>query len=214
VIDPTRRLRRLPSPRRTSRRRLASLPARAAAQEVLLAGDAGAAVPVPLATPIASLVTRHLLRDGELILLVVKPSVWFVALSSLRFIALMLILAIAATLSTHGYAHLYVEATVFCIAGRLLFATLNWIGLLYVLTDQRVLRISGLLNPEIYDCPLRKVARTRVLRTFREKLTGLGTIEIIPQEEERPCGLWSMIAKPIEINARLSETIRRAKAGA
>jgi len=182
---------------------------------MLLTGDSAAAVPVPvpLATPTASLLTRHLLRDGELILLVVKPSVWFILLSSLRFIAVTLILAIAVKLSTRGYTHLCIEATVFCLAGRLLFATLNWIGLLYVLTDQRVLRLSGVLNLEIYDCPLRKIARTRVLRTFREKLTRLGSIEIIPQEEERPCGLWQMVAKPVEINQQLNETIRRAKAG-
>jgi hypothetical protein len=188
-------------------------PTRGESQELLLAGDS-AAVPIPLATPTANLLTRHLLRDGELILLVVKPSIWFILLSSLRFIAITLILAIAAKLSTRGYTHLYAEATVLCIAGRLFWATLNWIGQLYILTDQRVLRVSGMLNLEIYDCPLRKIARTRILRTFREKLLRLGTIEIIPQEEERPCGLWQMIAKPAEINQKLNDTIRRAKAGA
>jgi hypothetical protein len=147
------------------------------------------------------------------ILLLLKPSVWFVLLASLRFIAAILIAAIAARLWLHANTHLCVDGTVFCIAGRLMLATLSWFGRLYVLTDQRVLRISGVLNVEICDCPLRKVARTRILRTFDEKLFRLGSIEIIPQEEERECAYWQTIAKPIEINERLIETIRRSKAG-
>jgi hypothetical protein len=161
----------------------------------------------------ASLLTRHQLRDGEVILLVLKPSVWFILLASLRFIAAVMIAAIAARIWLHANTHLCVDGTVFCIAGRLMLATAAWFGRLYVLTDQRVLGISGVLNVEICDCPLRKVARTRILRTFREKLLRLGSIEIIPQEEERPCALWQTIARPVQINDQLNETIRRAKAG-
>jgi hypothetical protein len=161
----------------------------------------------------ASLLTRPQLRDGEVILLVLKPSVWLILLASLRFIAAVMIAAIAARLWLYANTHFCVDATVFCIAGRLMLGTLSWFGRLYVLTDQRVLHISGVLNVEICDCPLRKIARTRVLRTFDEKLFRLGSIEIIPQEEERPCAYWQTIARPTEINERLIETIRRAKTG-
>ncbi len=200
-----------------SRRRPAALPvarvARPPSPQPMLFPIESAAVAAPLASPMASLLTRHLLRDGEVILLVLKPSLWFVLLSALRFIAATLIVAIAARLWAHAPTHLCAEGTVLCIAGRLMLATLNWMGRLYVLTDQRVLRISGVLSVDICDCPLRKVARTRILRTFREKILRLGSIEIIPQEEERPCALWQTVARPIEINERLMETIRRAKAG-
>jgi hypothetical protein len=166
-----------------------------------------------MATPTASLVTRHLLRDGEIILLLLKPSLWFILLSSLRSIAITFILAIAARLWTHATTHACADVTIVCVAGRLLLAAASWLGRLYVLTDQRVLRISGVLNVDICDCPLRKVARTRVLRTTREKLLRLGSIEIIPQEEERPCALWQMIAKPLETNERVNAAIRKAKCG-
>lgn len=166
-----------------------------------------------MATPMASLLTRHLLRDGEVILLLLKPSVWFILLSSLRAIAGILIFAIAARLWMYANNHFCADAIVFCTAGRLLLATASWIGRLYVLTDQRVMRISGVLNVDICDCPLRKVARTRVLRTTREKLLRLGSIEVIPQEENRPCAVWQMIAKPVEINDRVNAAIRKAKCG-
>ena len=41
----------------------------------------------PTATSLATLLTRHILRDGELVLLLLKPSLWFILLSSLRFVA-------------------------------------------------------------------------------------------------------------------------------
>jgi len=181
-------------------------------QTILYAAE-GAATAPPLASPMASLLTRHLLRDGEMILLVLKPSLWYILLSSLRVIAVTLIVAIAARLWMHANTHTCADVTVFCIAARFLLAAASWIGRLYVLTDQRVLQISGVLNVDICDCPLRKVARTRVLASFREKLLGLGSVEIIPQEEERPCALWQTIAKPVEINDRLNAAIRKAKSG-
>ncbi len=215
-----RRLRRINPTRGRWRRRAAEIhPAvgRVSAPSVAFISDgaAAAAGADSLVTPLASLLTRHLLRDGELILLVIKPSVWFVLLSSLRFVAAALIAGIAGRLWIGGSLHqrFWFEATVFIIAGRLAVAAAAWVGRLYVLTDQRVLRLSGLLNVEIFDCPLRKVARTRLLRTLQERLLGLGTIEIIPQEDERPCGVWQMVARPIDVNERINAAIRRAKAG-
>ncbi len=34
------------------------------------------------------MLARHILRDGEVVLLVTKPSLWFILLSSLRFMAI------------------------------------------------------------------------------------------------------------------------------
>ena len=151
MIQAGRHSRRIFSPRRPAHRRpMVTLPSN---QPNMLPIEAAAA---PLATPLASLLTRHQLRDGEVILLVLKPSVWFILLVSLRFVAAVMIAAIAARLWLHANTHFCMDGTVFCIAGRLMFATAAWFGRLYVLTDQRVLRITGVLNVEICDCPLRK----------------------------------------------------------
>src|SRR5205823_8176791 len=45
----------------------------------------------PGLTSLAVLLTRHVLRDGELVILLLKPSLWFILLSSLRFAAIVLI---------------------------------------------------------------------------------------------------------------------------
>jgi hypothetical protein len=107
----------------------------------------------------------------------------------------------------------YVEAAAFAIAARAMWATLHWMGRLYVLTDQRILRIAGVFAIEIFECPLRRVSRTRLIPSLRERVLRLGSIEIIPEDESRPCALWQTIAKPVEVQEKIQRAIRKAKQG-
>jgi hypothetical protein len=84
---------------------------------------------------------------------------------------------------------------------------------LYILTDLRIVRISGVFTLTIFDCPLRKVARTRMLYTMRERLLRLGTIEIIPSDETYPIGAWQTIAKPLVVHDQIVAAVNRAKQG-
>src|ERR1043165_2744988 len=61
-------------------------------------GAGGAAVQSPSATSLAALLSRHVLRDGEIVILLLKPSLWFIVLSSMRFIAAILLLIIGCRL--------------------------------------------------------------------------------------------------------------------
>jgi hypothetical protein len=167
----------------------------------------------PTGTPLATLLSSHVIRDGEVILLILKPSRWYIVLSSLRFAALALILLIGAHLRVRGQWSQYIEAGVFCIAGRIMWSVLNWMGRLYILTDQRIVRVSGVFNIEIFDCPLRKVGRTRMVSSFRERLLRLGSIEIVPLDECRSCGVWNTITRPQRVNEQINAAIRRAKLG-
>jgi hypothetical protein len=180
-------------------------------------GAGAATVEAPTATSLATLLSRHVLRDGELVILLLKPSVLFIPLSSLRFAAVVLLCMTAVFVfdiddKVRALNVLSViELGIFLITGRLMWAVLQWNALLYVLTDLRVLRVSGVFNVQIFDCPLRKVARTRLLFTARERLLGLGTIEIIPLAEESAEGLWQTIARPRQIHEQLVATINKAK---
>jgi hypothetical protein len=179
-------------------------------------GDAVVAPPRAGTSSLAALFAGHVLQDGELILLLIKPSLWFVLLSSLKFIAVVLILMISAALLDHqlpGRNSVYQEFGLFVLAGRVMWAALQWMGRLYILTDMRIVRLSGVFNVEIFDCPLRKVARTRLHRTVRERLTGVGTIEIIPSDEELPISYWNTVAKPVQVQEQIVAAITRAKQG-
>jgi hypothetical protein len=177
-------------------------------------GDAVVAAPTRASTSLATLFSGHVLQDGELILLLIKPSLWFVPMSGLKFIGVVLIAMISAALLDQqlpGRNLIYQQTGVFIIAARIVWAALQWMGRLYILTDMRIVRLSGVFSVEIFDCPLRKVARTRLMRTMRERLTAVGTIEIIPSDEELPISYWNMVARPRAVQEQIVAAINRAK---
>lgn len=179
-------------------------------------GAATAAARPVSSTSLATLLASHILRDGELVLLILKPSVWFILLSSLRFVALALIIIIGAKIFNQHLAgpyRGYAELGTTLIVGRLMWGTLVWMGRLYILTDLRILSINGVFNVEVFDCPLRKVARTRLMRGVEDRLVGVGSIEIIPQDESYPFGLWQTVARPKLVHQQIVATINRARQG-
>jgi len=212
-LRPIHRFRRPTRPRRAPRLLRESQPAWCPAAANATDAATAPAVARPAATSVATLLTRHILRDGETVLLLLKPSLWFILFGSLRFIAVALILVISFELWLPRYLHLAVEAGVLLITARVAWAILHWMGRLYLLTDLRILRLSGVFTTEIFDCPLRKVARTRLVPTFRERLLGLGSIEIIPSDDQRPCSTWQTIARPAHVHEQIQRAIARAKQG-
>jgi hypothetical protein len=167
-------------------------------------------------SPLAALLTGQILQDGEVVLLILKPSIWFIAINSLRFAAVVgIALTAAITWDEHLPAHnlLYIEIGLFLVAGRVMVAVLQWMSRLYILTDLRVIRLSGVFSLEIFSCPLRKVARARLLRTVRERFFRVGTIEFIPQDDSCPIGAWQIIGRPQQVHEQVVSTINRAKQG-
>jgi hypothetical protein len=181
----------------------------------LHASESVAAAAPPIAgTSLASILTRHILRDGELVLLILKPSKWFIVLSSWRFIVLIaLIVALGALVEDRSGIKpvvCYSLGTV-AIALRLMWAVLQWMGRLYMLTDLRIVSLSGVFNVEIFDCPLRQVARTRIASPLRERIFLRGTIEIVPRDETMWPTAWQTIVRPREIHEQIRAAIDRAR---
>lgn len=177
---------------------------------------AAPAAEVGRAGSLAALLTRHILRDGEVVLMILRPSLWFVILTSIRFIAAVAILVLAKRIFDDQMPYdirAYIEAGVFVVAGRITWALLQWMSRIYVLTDMRIVAITRVVNPHVFECPLRKIARTRIIYTLRERLLGIGSIEIIPQDEESPVGLWLMVSRPRRVHERVLNAIRRARQG-
>lgn len=168
-------------------------------------------------TPLVALLTRHVLTDGEVVLLILKPSLWFVLLSSLRWIGVIVILGIAARIygigiGSHGPA-LIIQVGILVAALRLMWATLNWMGRYYILTDLRIVRLSGVFGVEIFECPLRKVARVTRTASVRERVVAVGSLEIIPLDENLPIGIWQMISRPKFVHQQVLTAIRRSRQG-
>jgi hypothetical protein len=178
--------------------------------------DVATAAPARASYSLTALLTGHLLQDGEVILLILKPSLWFIVLSSLRWAAVVGIGLVAAKIydeSLPGKNAAYLEAGVFVLAGRLMFAVLQWMSRVYVLTDMRILRLSGIFAPQLYDCPLRRVAGTRISFTTRERILGLGSIDIAANDPDCGSTQWQTVDKPRQVHEQIVAAIQRAKQG-
>jgi hypothetical protein len=182
-------------------------------------GSAGAvnAPAVPLRrSSLAALLAGHILQDGEVVILILKPSLWFLVLSSLPFAAVVSILLIWFLMYSNPsrpQTVAYVEAAMVLVAGRVVWAILQWMGRFYVLTDLRILRLGGVFSIELFDCPLRKIARTRVVASTLERIVRTGSIEIVPQEGAWALGNWQTIAQPREVHEQIVASINRARQG-
>jgi hypothetical protein len=181
------------------------------------AAAAGPAVadPIPL-SPLAALWSGQILRDGELVLLMQRPSRWFILLSGLKFHAICAILMTLAVIYDERLANnarQFVELGVFAMAGRLMWSVLQWMSRLYILTDLRILRISGIFSVNVFECALRKVARTFLEVTVQERLCRIGSILIVPQDEDTPIGAWQMVSRPRRVHEKIVAAINRAKQG-
>jgi len=178
-----------------------------------LSEGSAAAAPV-VSTPVAALVAGHVLRDGELVLFILRPSRWFILLSSLRFLASVLIVMILLGIFDDRLefrSRPLMDLGVFVMAGRIMWAILQWMGRYYILTDLRIIRLTGVFSTDIFDCPLRRVARTMLEVTFKERICRIGSMLIIPQDEQFGLGHWQMIPRPREVHDQVVGAINRAK---
>ncbi len=173
-----------------------------------------AAAGAELATPLARLVAGHLIGDGEIVLMLKRPSPLSIILSCWQLIIFVLMGAAMAAIyagSLPGHRRDYVQLGALIIAIRLAVSTVIWMGQYYVLTDRRVLTLSGVIHVDIWECPLRRLARPRMLRSWRDKALRLGHLELIPEDERVAIGLWSWLGRPEAVHLAVLQAMRRAK---
>jgi len=169
----------------------------------------------PMLDRASAMLPAQLLQPGEIIILLVKPSPWFILLVPMRFIAIVLLCAmLAAQLQTRGFnlgldRNDLIIATLAVLGLRLFWQMLDWLSRVYVLTDQRIIRIKGVLNVQVFECPLQKIQQTDLLLPLSQRIFWLGTIGFATAGTAVHEAYWLMIAKPLEVHAKIIETMRR-----
>lgn len=167
------------------------------------------------AAPPATIVPDKLLDAGEVVILAIKPSFWFVLLNSFPA------LAAAAGVALVGYvfAKLGVEwmtpkvVLTICAAialAKVLASCIQWAGRLYILTNVRIMRVRGVLRADVFQCPLRQITATRLVATLPEKVLAVGSLCFEVRDNTTQETAWLHIAQPAEIHEIVREAIRRA----
>jgi uncharacterized membrane protein YdbT with pleckstrin-like domain len=157
----------------------------------------------------------ELLEGDELVELSIKPSLWFIAFVSMRWVLIIGVVAAGITVATSdsgGPVAAYVVAlAVLAAVVRVVVASLQWASRVYVLTNRRVMCFSGVLSVDNADCQLTRVGGTNLRLGAAQRLLGLGSICIAPAGENAEPIVWEHVAKAGTIYAKLIRAIKRAQ---
>lgn len=180
------------------------------------AGDVAVGAPIEQAE---ALLPADLIHDDEIIILLLRPSPWYIVLGSigsLIFIGLVTFaLAWMAQLPwihwSDGQAFLF---GMILVAGRLVWQTLEWWCRIYVLTDRRIIRKMGVMRVAVFEAPLRRIQHTSVFESLRERVFRLGSIGFATAGSDTFEAFWVMIARPYAMHRIVVQTIERYSNGA
>lgn len=164
------------------------------------------------------LTTAGLVQDGETVIIACKPSLWFILLRKAGSLLMAGAIATAAyVLDSRGVLDLgrpdaVAAAGVVCTCGLLAWLTLDRATRLYLLTDRRIVRVSGVLRQSVAEARLTDVVNLTLYRSLRERLFGLGTVVVSTAGAGGAAGefSWFMVDAPHEKAAMIREAIDRA----
>lgn len=164
----------------------------------------------------ASVLPPSVLHDDEKVLVLAKPSLWFIPLTSARFaIATVLLSAVivrvfdldlASRISPNQMA---IFATV-AVLIRLIWAALVWTSHVYVLTNRRIITIKGVINVIVFQASLKKIQRTVLYKPWYLRIFALGTIGFATAATESFDSTWLMIPRPLQTHDQIVAAMNRA----
>ena len=163
---------------------------------------------------VAALLPAELLDPDEIIILLIKPSPWYILLTSLGTLGVVA-LGVIATIMLDRAGVLPIlrrDAILFltAIAGlRLFWQFLEWLSRVYVLTDRRVIRVKGVVRVHVFEAALKRIQHTNTYFSLAERLLGLGSIGFFTAGTGQAEAYWLMLTDPLTIHQTLVKTLRR-----
>jgi hypothetical protein len=173
---------------------------------------AGAAAPA--VDQSAAALARDIVHDDEIIILMLRPSLWFVVLSCSGSLMVIAILTLALMWMSRLPWVGWNDGQVFAAGAaagalRLLWQGLEWWSRVYVLTDRRVIRRAGVLRVAVFQAPLRNIQHTAVVRRLREQLFGLGSIGFATAGSDTFDAWWVMLRDSFAVHRTIVEAVQR-----
>jgi len=176
---------------------------------------AGAAGVSSVAT-LAGVVPEHLLDEGELVILAIKPSMWFILFNSAKVIVAAAVLSILWQLLGERWHDTVSYRTIYQVAGAVVvlqtaISFLHWLSRLYVLTNRRVMRIRGIFNIDVFEAPLTKIQNTYLTLALHERILALGSIQFATAGTGGIEAVWQNVNNPLEVHELVRRAIRQAQ---
>ena len=168
------------------------------------------------AAPAAAIVPDKLLDAGEVVILAIKPSIWFVLLNSLPAVAAMAAIALAGYAVGIFYAinvapKVLVTLCATVSLAHLLVSCFQWTGRLYVLTNVRIMRVRGVLRADVFQCPLKQIRSLSLAASVGERALAVGSLWFDVEGTQARETAWLHVAQPNEVHEIVREAIGRAR---
>lgn len=188
-----------------------------------ITGDAGADAAAARA---AGMLPAELLQPGEIIILLLKPSAWFIILAPLRFITAFVILLITHYFISVKYPGLVYFPTIslgyfnltqseipialsLIVLIRIFWQFLEWLSRVYVLTDRRIITVAGVIRVLVFECTLENIQHTSTIFSLRERLFALGTLSFATAGTAISETYWLMLNAPLDVHQKVVQTLNR-----
>ncbi len=165
----------------------------------------------------AAVLPSSVLHEDETVLILAKPSLWFIVLTSARFCiivilsACLLVRLFSLDVSTRISPNQVAFIAMFAVLARLVWAAMIWTSHVYVLTDRRIITIKGVVNVMIFQASLKKIQRTVLYKPLYLRLLGLGTIGFATAATETFDSTWLMIPRPLQTHDQIVAAMNKVQ---
>jgi hypothetical protein len=158
---------------------------------------------------------ESILRGNELVIMMVRPSLWYIVASSFRFCGIVLLLGILA-IRTGAFGDLLLPKTALIITAslvgiRMIYALMEWTSHLYLLTTCRIVTIKGARHPTLFQAGLTHITEARLIQPPVQNLLALGTIGYVMGDNMDPGGVWEWIPNPQRVHQQIQAAISKRK---
>ena len=154
------------------------------------------------------------LGPDEVVILLIRPSLLYIPLSSLGTLAAALIIGLSLAYLSHfswvGWSEkdaIFIGMTIAML--RLGWAVVDWWFHLYALTDRRLLARYGVFRTALYEAPLSRIQNTIVVQSLRERVFALGTIGFATAGRGTFDAFWVTVAAPFAVHRTVLDAIER-----
>jgi uncharacterized membrane protein YdbT with pleckstrin-like domain len=153
---------------------------------------------------------NRLLADNEEILLSTRRF-WFVLLKDIILDLILIIIFIA------GASILFAFIGLFAIIGYVLALIplfdlirrcFDWLNRQYLITNRRVIQISGIVNKNVTDSSLEKVNDVKLTQSFWGRIFGYGDVEILTASE-LGTNLFQFLGDPVGFKKAMMDAKNR-----
>ncbi len=156
---------------------------------------------------------HDVLDGGEIVLCALKPSLWYLVLVSVRWLAGAAVIILLAPLlfpARSATTEILTQAALFVTASRLILALLQWSSRLYVLTNRRVMCYRGLMRVSVFESPLVHIRNTYVNASVAERICKVGSIGFSLQGGKQIDVWWEQVSDPHAVHDRIRRAIEKA----